>query len=304
MNQVQSNRKLKVVICDDHPIVRAGFRQFLAGHPDMESVREAGNGREALDLVRTDACDVLLLDISMPGQNGIDVLRAIRLRRPELPVLMLSSFPEQHYALQMLKLGASGYLPKDCEPSELLRAIRSVSQGRRFVTEAVGDLLANGFRDRQGGARAHLEAFHEPIAIEALQLIPRLLAQGDDLHILALGDEGGDPLPGHADDGGVETTRQTAVRGGDDDQLFHVLAGADEKLGCPIARHARRQIGNHRSHALGIGASVLRSLLGPPQLGGGDHLQRFRDLLRGFHALDPIAHLLEAGHLLKTPPFL
>jgi DNA-binding NarL/FixJ family response regulator len=178
MNQVQSNRKLKVVICDDHPIVRAGFRQFLAGHPDMESVREAGNGREALDLVRTDACDVLLLDISMPGQNGIDVLRAIRLRRPELPVLMLSSFPEQHYALQMLKLGASGYLPKDCEPSELLRAIRSVSQGRRFVTEAVGDLLASGLGNNGD------EPPHQQLSDRELQVFLRL-AKGESVTAIA-----------------------------------------------------------------------------------------------------------------------
>jgi hypothetical protein len=87
-------------------------------------------------------------------------------------------------------------------------------------------------------------------------------------------------------------------------RLSVALAGADQELGRPVARHARRQIGDDRSHALGIGASALRSLLGASQLGGGDHLQRFRDLLRGFHALDPIAHLLEAGHLLETPPFL
>ncbi len=173
-----SGKKLKVVICDDHPIVRAGFRQFIAGQPDIDTVKEADNGRDALDMVRNDACDVLLLDISMPGQSGIDVLRAVRLRRPDLPVLMLSSFPEQHYALQMLKLGASGYLPKDCEPTDLLRAIRSVAQGRRFVTESVGDLLANGL----GGNGD--EPPHAQLSDRELQVFLRL-AKGESVTAIA-----------------------------------------------------------------------------------------------------------------------
>lgn len=176
--QGQSTKKLKVVICDDHPIVRAGFRQFLSGQPDMDGVREAASGREAMDFVRTDACDVLLLDISMPGQNGVDVLRAVRLRKPDLPVLMLSSFPEQHYALQMLKLGASGYLPKDCDPADLLRAIRSVAQGRRFVSEAVGDMLANGL----GGNGD--EPPHAQLSDRELQVFLRL-AKGESVTAIA-----------------------------------------------------------------------------------------------------------------------
>jgi two-component system, NarL family, invasion response regulator UvrY len=174
----QSGRKLRVVICDDHPIVRAGFKQFLAGQPDMESVEEAPSGRDALELVRREECDVLLLDISMPGQNGVDVLRAIRLRKPDLPVLMLSSFPEQHYALQMLKLGASGYLPKDCEPTDLLRAIRTVAQGRRFVTESVGDLLANGLNGNGD------EPPHAQLSDRELQVFLRL-AKGESVTAIA-----------------------------------------------------------------------------------------------------------------------
>jgi DNA-binding NarL/FixJ family response regulator len=166
------------VICDDHPIVRAGFRQFLSDQPDMECIEDVPTGREALDLVRNDAIDVLLLDISMPGQNGVDVLRAIRLRRPELPVLMLSSFPEQHYALQMLKLGASGYLPKDCEPNDLLRAIRAVAQGRRFVSESVGDLLANGLAGNGD------EPPHAQLSDRELQVFLRL-AKGESVTAIA-----------------------------------------------------------------------------------------------------------------------
>jgi len=171
------SRKLKVLICDDHPIVRAGFQQFLAGQPDFDSIEQAESGREALEMIRNDVCDVLLLDISMPGQNGVDVLRAVRLRKPELPVLMLSSFPEQHYALQLLKLGANGYLPKDCAPAELLRAIRSVAQGRRFVTEAVGDLLAHGL----GGGD---EPPHAQLSDRELQVFLRL-AKGESVTAIA-----------------------------------------------------------------------------------------------------------------------
>jgi DNA-binding NarL/FixJ family response regulator len=165
-------------LCDDHPIVRAGMRRFLSEQSDMACVEDATCGREALELVRNDACDVMLLDISMPGQNGVDVLRAIRLRKPGLPVLILSSFPAQHYALQMLKHGASGYLSKDCEPAELLRAIRSVAQGRRFVSEAVGDLLAEGL----GGHGD--EPPHTQLSDRELQVFLRL-AKGDSVTAIA-----------------------------------------------------------------------------------------------------------------------
>jgi two-component system, NarL family, invasion response regulator UvrY len=170
--------RLRVALCDDHPIVRAGLRRFLSEQSDMACVEDATCGREALELVRNDACDVMLLDISMPGQNGVDVLRAIRLRKPGLPVLILSSFPAQHYALQMLKHGASGYLSKDCEPAELLRAIRSVAQGRRFVSEAVGDLLADGL-----GAHGD-EPPHTQLSDRELQVFLRL-AKGDSVTAIA-----------------------------------------------------------------------------------------------------------------------
>ena len=137
-----AQHKIRVGICDDHPIVRAGLREVIAHQTDMEITAETTTGRDALDLARHGNCDVLLLDILLPGQNGVDTLRAIRARQPQFPVLMLSSFPEQQYALPMLKLGANGYLRKDCEPEELVRAIRSAATGGRYVTVAVGNLLA------------------------------------------------------------------------------------------------------------------------------------------------------------------
>ncbi|WP_085317874.1 response regulator [Derxia lacustris] len=139
--------RIRVAICDDHAIVRAGFRQFIADQADMEVTAEAETGRAALDIARSGRCDVLLLDISMPGQNGVDTLRAIKAGQPELPVLILSGYPEENYALSLMKMGASGYLRKDVDPDEVLRAIRLVAQGRRYVSQAVGEMLAAGIDD-------------------------------------------------------------------------------------------------------------------------------------------------------------
>jgi two-component system, NarL family, invasion response regulator UvrY len=164
--------KIRVGICDDHPIVRAGFRQFIAEQGDMEVAAEASTGREALDMARHELCDVMLLDIAMPGQNGVDVLRAIKLGQPILPVLMLSAYPESNYALSMLRLGACGYLRKDCEPDELLKAIRTAARGQRYVTVAVGNLLVSGL-DRNGD-----EPPHATLSDRELQVFMRL-ARGE-----------------------------------------------------------------------------------------------------------------------------
>lgn len=138
--------------------MRTGFRALLSEQADLEVVAEVASGREALTVARNGECDVLLLDISMPDQSGVDTLRAISQGSSDVAVLILSVFPEQQYALNMLKLGAKGYLSKDCDPEELLRAIRTVAAGRRFVTEAVGDLLASGLAAGDDGGNApHLQ---------------------------------------------------------------------------------------------------------------------------------------------------
>jgi len=143
---------IRVAICDDHQIVRAGFKQLLAGEDDIGVTAEAANGREALEIARGGGCDVLMLDIGMPGQNGVDILRTIKRGQPDLPVLILSGYPAQQYAVNLLKSGASGYLNKECERDELLRAIRTVATGRRYVSPEVGEILAQGFADDSGGA--------------------------------------------------------------------------------------------------------------------------------------------------------
>ncbi|WP_310386187.1 response regulator transcription factor, partial [Roseateles sp.] len=123
---------IRIAIVDDHAIVRAGLRQFFADQIDFQVVAEAATGREAMEIVRKGDIDVILLDISMPDQSGVDALGAIRARAPDLPVLILSGFPESHYATTLLRQGASGYLNKDCDPEEIVRAIRTVVRGRKY----------------------------------------------------------------------------------------------------------------------------------------------------------------------------
>lgn len=147
---------IRVAICDDHQIVRAGFKQIFSSADDFEVVAEACTGREALDIARREICDVLLLDIAMPDQSGIDTLRTIRQGQPNLPVLILSGYPAQQYALNLFKMGANGYLNKECEADELISAVRTVYQGRRYVSATVGELLAQSF-DRDPNTAPHTE---------------------------------------------------------------------------------------------------------------------------------------------------
>jgi two-component system, NarL family, invasion response regulator UvrY len=149
-------KMIRVAICDDHQIVRAGFRQILSGIDDIEVVAEAASGKEALEIARKEICDVMMLDIGMPDQNGVDTLRTIKRGQPQMPVLILSGYPAQQYAVNMLKIGANGYLNKECEPQELITAIRTVATGRRYVGTAVGELLAQGF-DQNPSAAPHAE---------------------------------------------------------------------------------------------------------------------------------------------------
>lgn len=134
---------IRIAIVDDHAVVRAGLRQFFSDQVDLRVTGEAANGREALDLLRAGEIDVMLMDLSMPGQGGVDALAAIKARAPDLPVLILSGLPEEHYATALLKQGASGYLTKDCDPEDILRAIRTVVRGRKYITPSVAERLAD-----------------------------------------------------------------------------------------------------------------------------------------------------------------
>jgi DNA-binding NarL/FixJ family response regulator len=170
---------IRVAIVDDHAIVRAGLRQFLSEQIDLEVTAEAADGRAALDLVRAGGFDVLVMDLSMPGQGGVDALVAIRARAPALPVLILSGFPEEHYATALLRHGASGYLNKECDPEEIVDAIRTVHQGRKYVTRAVAELLAEGLVSVERPP-------HEQLSEREFQVFLRL-AQGEAIGQIAQG---------------------------------------------------------------------------------------------------------------------
>ena len=135
--------KIRVGIVDDHSIVRAGFREMLQDQADLEVSFETGDGETALECLRNTPCDVLLLDISLPGISGVDVLRNIALRYENIRVLILSGYPEDRYALAMIRNGAAGYLCKDCDKEELTRAIRMVHRNKRYLSPKTAELLAD-----------------------------------------------------------------------------------------------------------------------------------------------------------------
>jgi DNA-binding NarL/FixJ family response regulator len=171
---------IRIAIVDDHAMVRAGLRQFFADQIDFSVVAEASNGREALDIVRKGDVDVMVMDLSMPDSGGVDALVAIRARAPDLPVLILSGFPEEHYATTLLRQGASGYLNKDCDPEEVVKAIRTVARGRKYITAGVAERLA----DTLTGDGDQLP--HEQLSERELQVFLRL-AKGETIGQLAVG---------------------------------------------------------------------------------------------------------------------
>ena len=141
----------KVLIVDDHAVVRAGLRQFLLSDRNITQIGEAGTGAETADRLREEHWDLMILDINLPDRSGIDVLRDARLQYPSTPVLIMSGFPEKQYAVNVMRAGASGFIAKDGAPEDLLRAVRTVLAGRRFVSGALADLLVNDLDSPSSG---------------------------------------------------------------------------------------------------------------------------------------------------------
>lgn len=166
---------LRVLIGDDHRIVREGLKQILAEAPDVCVVAEAQSGPEVLDQVAalraTEGLDLVLLDVAMPGLDGLDVLQTLKREHPRLPVLMLSTYPERQYAVRCIKLGASGYLNKSADPDDMLAAVRKVAGGGVFLTQATAEALAAAVG--QGSAQAGPEALSH-----REHQVYRLLTQG------------------------------------------------------------------------------------------------------------------------------
>jgi two-component system, NarL family, invasion response regulator UvrY len=146
---------IRVLIADDHAIVREGLKQILADTRDMVVAGYAENGLDAIRLARSAGADVLLLDISMPDKNGIDVLKQIRKDAPRTAVLMLSMHREDQYAIRSLKAGAAGYMNKQSAPAELVDAIRVVASGRKYISQALAQELANQVGDENREVPPH-----------------------------------------------------------------------------------------------------------------------------------------------------
>lgn len=134
---------MRIVIADDHPVVRRGLKAIVKDALRAADVDEAGNAAELLALVRKREPDVVLLDIAMPGQSGLEALKELRHERPKLPMLVLSIHSEDQFAVRSIKAGASGYLTKDSAPAELINAIRTVVAGRKYITPSVAERLAS-----------------------------------------------------------------------------------------------------------------------------------------------------------------
>ena len=141
---------LKILVADDHPVVRQGIMRIIEDSPDMMVAGEADNGIEVISKVKGEDFDLILLDISMPGRDGLDIVRELKKLKPKLPILILTMHPEKYYGLRMMQAGASGYLTKQNAPFELIEAIRKVSQGCMYISNPLAELLVSSKKAGEG----------------------------------------------------------------------------------------------------------------------------------------------------------
>jgi two-component system invasion response regulator UvrY len=162
-------RPIRIMIVDDHAILRAGVREMLADEPDLRVVGEAGSAEEALQLLNSGTeVDVVILDVTLPGQSGIELLKTLRRDRPDLQILVLSMHPERSFAVRLMRAGANGYVPKMIVPEELVRAVRAVGSGRRYITPIVAELLASEAAAEEDGP------LHNRLSERELQVFTRI----------------------------------------------------------------------------------------------------------------------------------
>ena len=160
---------IRILLVDDHTMVRAGLRRILETQPDMEVRGEAGTGARALDLIRSEELDIILLDLSLPDFSGIDLMRSILAADPDKKILVLSMHPEENYARRVMRSGAAGYLNKEAAPELLITAIRKVASGGRFVSPGLAELLAIDL------AEDGTESPHERLSAREFEVFERIV---------------------------------------------------------------------------------------------------------------------------------
>ena len=159
---------IRVILCDDHAMVRRGIRETLSEAVDIQVSGEASSYAEVREVIRHAACDVLVLDLSMPGRGGLEVLSSLRESDSPIKVLIVSMFPEDQYAIRCLRAGAQGYLNKAGEPAELIQAVRTVAQGRKYVTADVASMLVESLRVPEN------ESLHAALSERELQTLLKI----------------------------------------------------------------------------------------------------------------------------------
>jgi two-component system, NarL family, invasion response regulator UvrY len=169
---------IKVVLCDDHAMVRRGIRDTLSEAVDIQVTGESGSYSEVRELLRNVACDVLILDLNLPGRGGLEVLATLRESGSTVRVLIVSMFAEDQYAIRCLRAGAHGYLNKAGDPAELIAAVRTIAQGRKYVTAAVSDMLVNNLSEPTS------ETLHSTLSERELQTLLKI-ASGKKLSEIA-----------------------------------------------------------------------------------------------------------------------
>ncbi|NDY91535.1 response regulator [Ideonella livida] len=168
----------RVIICDDHALIRRGIRDTLADAPDLDVVGEAGDYGELRTLMRKETCDVLVLDINMPGRSGLDVMHALREEGSTVKVLVVSMYPEDQYAIRALRAGAFGYVNKGGDPALLVQAVRTVAQGRKYVTPEIAQMLVESLTTPE------VANAHEKLSDRELQTLV-MIASGKRLSDIA-----------------------------------------------------------------------------------------------------------------------
>lgn len=169
---------INVVVCDDHAIVRKGLVQILSESGDIKVMAEAANFRELRQRLKTAQCNVLVIDIEMPGKNGIEAIGLLKKEMPRLPAIVLSIYPEDQYAVRALRAGAAGYINKASAPEKLVEAVRQVAAGRKFISPEVSEALASMVSGES------VDAPHQELSEREFQVL-KLIASGRKLSEIA-----------------------------------------------------------------------------------------------------------------------